>query len=1225
MTTLALLAVLALPALAACGRAGAGWTLDRATVAFGRDAIAVTLPADHPLTALELREGSGALLVAQPVTPGAPLAVRFEVDWVPAEALALVGSRAADAPLRRELRVPPRLPPPISVTLELPAGFAVSGGLAGPEGVGAPAPEPGAAGESPLFLPLGSSGGLALALRSEVEQPLRLRVRLDLPPVLAAPGWGAAGRTMAGRTMADRSMARRLLREIVLAWRGDERRIEVPFIVAGAPAAPGAAEAQGTLRWQVEGAGPDGLLAGSLSVMAFAPGRFPAGLELRESRFPAAQHGAPLVAQPPERIVLGLPWLERLSAALGWSGLRDPYLPYGFVRLVLENHLPGAALVLLRTETYREGSAVPDPAFGEPLMEAGHGAVLSLVRVPARGEATLAQPLYLDPRRIAPGGYRRCTSLIPWGLSGAAATSCVPLRVAHSSLLHWALLWGATALCAAAFLLALRRLPRWIGAFAPADLVAVALLAGLAFAAVALPGAVLRAAALLVTGPFAFLVEDLLFKLLLFLLLGSLFALVARPGVYLLFFGLWMVAQALLSGFYLPTALLFGAVSVTVIEAGLRLSGLVGRNDEPPRRVPWLRAALMLGACEALVIVWHLELLKVLYRQYFADWYVLAQAGWGGANAAAGMALGLRLGERLRGVRRPAPDMAPDLAPAAAGPGLPPRDAAAGVPALEVAGLSYGFPGRAEPVLREIAFTVDPGEIVLLAGATGSGKTTLLRLIHGLLPCPAGGRVAIGGADVRGWSPLARASRCGLLFQEPALQVLRPTVADDVALAPELQGRRDGAGSGAQGDTGNGAAGAAGAGAVGAGATVAEALRLFGLADAGDRATAELSGGELQRTALAGLWAAGPRLLLLDEPLASLDAEGRARLLHHLHEVRARGGAALVVEHRVEPLLGVADRVLWLEGGRLRWQGTPEAFRRTPYLAACTPRIAPAIAPAIAPRPHPHAHDTTGPAGATATAGGWPALIELRSVTFAHPGRASLFADVAATLLPGRAVALTGANGTGKSTLLDLMVGLVRPARGSVALAGRAAHRLPWRKRAAAVGYLPQQADLLLQGRTVAEELALPLRRRGLPAAERAAPLDCERDLCRWLDRLGLGEARHRFPHLLSRGERQRLALATVILGDPRALLLDEPFTGQDARQVESLLALCAEYLAGHPSRSLLITSHDLDPISAFFDETWHLEAGRLHVSAGAAGRCHPLPRPPAPPATQSRALGGAA
>ncbi|MCZ6553915.1 MAG: ABC transporter ATP-binding protein, partial [SAR324 cluster bacterium] len=212
-----------------------------------------------------------------------------------------------------------------------------------------------------------------------------------------------------------------------------------------------------------------------------------------------------------------------------------------------------------------------------------------------------------------------------------------------------------------------------------------------------------------------------------------------------------------------------------------------------------------------------------------------------------------------------------------------------------------------------------------------------------------------------------------------------------------------------------------------------------------------------------------------------------------------------------------------------------------------------------------------------------------------HRGAAApVFPPLEGSLAAGQAVVLTGANGAGKSTLLELLAGVRRCAEGRVELSGRPLRAYSWRERSARVGYLPQWADGILHAPTVAEELLRPLRARGLSAAEAAQRTDL------WLERIGLSHASGRFPHLLSRGERQRLALAAAMIGGPALLALDEPFAGQDLAQVAAVLRLCRAFLDEDRGRGLIVATHDVDLVSSFVDEVWRLGPWGLTVESPA-------------------------
>ena len=275
------------------------------------------------------------------------------------------------------------------------------------------------------------------------------------------------------------------------------------------------------------------------------------------------------------------------------------------------------------------------------------------------------------------------------------------------------------------------------------------------------------------------------------------------------------------------------------------------------------------------------------------------------------------------------------------------------------------------------------------------------------------------------------------------------------------------------------------------------------------RALPELSGGELQRVCLASALALEPRLLLLDEPSSQLDRDDAEALFEHARE---HGCAVVVAEQRPELPLAYADRVVFLRDGRIA-EELPPAWTEPP--AAPPPRDA---------------------AGAE--------VVRVERVSFAYPKGPPVLVEESLSLRRGEVVALVGPNGAGKTTLGKLAAGLLVPRAGRVVRFGRAA-------------YLPQDPGRYLVAETVLEEVALAA---GEARARRT--LD-ELDLARFLDR---------HPRDLSSGERERLAVATVLAVEPDLLVLDEPTRGVDPERKRELAALLRR---DADARATLVVTHD--------------------------------------------------
>ena len=448
-------------------------------------------------------------------------------------------------------------------------------------------------------------------------------------------------------------------------------------------------------------------------------------------------------------------------------------------------------------------------------------------------------------------------------------------------------------------------------------------------------------------------------------------------------------------------------------------------------------------------------------------------------------------------------------------------------------GVRYSYPGAGAPTLDGVDLSVEPGEVVLLAGPSGGGKSTILRVLGGLVPHFHGGVVRgtgrAAGLDLARARPAEIASRIGVLFQEPETQGIFSRVVRDVAFSLQTRGFEAG----------------------GILARAEAALAEVGAAHLADRRLEELSSGERQRAALAAVLAPGPALLLLDEPTSQLDDEGADRLASILRAVADRGAAVIVSEHRIDRIAPIADRVLSVSGGRVM-----------------------------------PGHPDDDPAGAAVP--GMPGALALsaRGLVAERGGRVVL-AGVDLGVRRGEAVALVGPNGSGKTTLMRLLAGLDRATAGRIVLADRDVTGIPPEQRFPALALLPQDPGRHLLCERADDEAGLGLTTLGVPH-ERARV--CGAALLR---ELGLPDAGPRHPRDLSVGERERVALAAALAADPLVLLLDEPTRGMDPGRRAQLAAIVRARVAA--GAAALVATHDRAFAAAACDRTVALRGGRAH------------------------------
>ena len=520
---------------------------------------------------------------------------------------------------------------------------------------------------------------------------------------------------------------------------------------------------------------------------------------------------------------------------------------------------------------------------------------------------------------------------------------------------------------------------------------------------------------------------------------------------------------------------------------------------------------------------------------------------------------------------------------------------------------------REGPVLRGVDATVPRGTFTVVMGASGGGKSTLLRTLNAIIPDFEDGRFA-GAVEVLGRDTAATrvsdlAGDVGTVLQDYEAQLFGTSVEREVAFGPENLAVPP----------------------AEIGDRIDRTLALVGLDDLDrDRAPDGLSGGQKQRLVLAGVAAMEPDLLVLDEPTSDLDPEGARGIVDAVatlagdDEVETAGWAGpetvVMVTHKIEEAL-LADRATLLRGGRVVREGPtrevftdPEALRAArvavPPLVEAFDRLGwpaddlPLLPAEAAARVRGSALSWTPPArtdepatdrpGApadtgTAAAGGDP-LFELSDVRFAYEtdrGPVRAVDGVSLSVAAGEFVALVGGNGSGKTTLAKHLNGLHEADAGTVRYDGRPVPAYTMAEIGREVGYVFQNPDHQIFAATVREEVAFGPENFGLSGA----PL--ERRVDDALETVELDGLDGRDPFSLSKGQRQRVALAGVLATDPSTIVFDEPTTGLDAAQQGRFMDLVAR-LNREAGVTVVAVTHDMETVARYAPRTVVLEDGRL-------------------------------
>lgn len=467
-------------------------------------------------------------------------------------------------------------------------------------------------------------------------------------------------------------------------------------------------------------------------------------------------------------------------------------------------------------------------------------------------------------------------------------------------------------------------------------------------------------------------------------------------------------------------------------------------------------------------------------------------------------------------------------------------------PPLIVEDLSFRYRDRTDYAIRNIAFHLDEGEILLVAGPSGCGKTTLARCINGLIPRSykgkVEGKILLQGQETQSM-PLAEISQMvGTVLQDPERQILGTRVINEVAFGLENLGvpRAE------------------------IHERVGIAMEELGLSALKDRETFNLSGGEKQKVALAGVLVMRPKILLLDEPLASLDPASGVEALELLRTLADQGLSVLIVEHRVENVLSInPDRVMFMADGQVTYLGSTSGmmgivdYHEVKLPASMTISMAAADPPVRYPERRVNLEKPSS-----------NGLVKFEDVCFHYEEGVDVLRNVDLEIGVGDIVAVLGANGAGKTTLVKHAIGLFEPKSGVVTIMGKDTRDLSVAQVANTVGYVFQSPSHMLFAPSVEEELAFGPTNLG------HAPEEIEKEVMKATQIMNLSGMETDPPLALSFGQQKRVSIAAVLAMRSRILVMDEPTAGQDYKNymdfMDSILQL--------PSfDAILFITHDID------------------------------------------------
>jgi energy-coupling factor transport system ATP-binding protein len=494
---------------------------------------------------------------------------------------------------------------------------------------------------------------------------------------------------------------------------------------------------------------------------------------------------------------------------------------------------------------------------------------------------------------------------------------------------------------------------------------------------------------------------------------------------------------------------------------------------------------------------------------------------------------------------------------------------------LVIENLTFQYRTRPEPAIQNISFELKPGEMLLIAGSSGCGKTTLARCINGLIPRSYRGRregnVLLHGKDVSEMQIAEMAQIVGTLLQDPERQIVASNVFNEVAFGPENLGLPH-------------------AEMI---ARVEQAMKRLKIEHLLDRETFNLSGGEKQKVALAGLLAMNPSILLLDEPLASLDPASAYEALEVFRSLADEGKTIVLIEHRVEDAIAARpDRLLYMEAGQIKYLGSIDNLP-----TQINHREVKLPAEWVVKRVRQMGERFDKPDFAPNSLTGDP-LVVFENVDFRYSEDTPLILqDVNLTIRHGDLIAVLGPNGAGKSTLVKHAIGLLKPTAGRVLVDGKDTRSMSIAQIARFLGYVFQSPTHMLYAPTVREELEFGPKN-----------LDFKQDVmekavAESLSTVNLNGLEDYPPLGLSFGQQKRTTIAGVLAMRSQILIMDEPTAGQDyANYTHFMDELCrpdedgAQSMVAANFAATLFITHDLDLAVTYANRV--LLVGDKHIVA---------------------------
>lgn len=518
-------------------------------------------------------------------------------------------------------------------------------------------------------------------------------------------------------------------------------------------------------------------------------------------------------------------------------------------------------------------------------------------------------------------------------------------------------------------------------------------------------------------------------------------------------------------------------------------------------------------------------------------------------------------------------------------------------PIISFEHFGFQYTAQAEPTLYDINLTVSKGEKVLIAGPSGCGKSTLAHCMNGLIPNSYSGKstgsLTVGGKDAKTLSLFDLSGVVGTVLQDSDGQFIGLTVAEDMAFALEndCMGQKE------------------------MKTLVEKIADVVDVTQVLSHAPSEISGGQKQRVALGGVMVSGVDVLLFDEPLANLDPATGKKAVELIDEIQKRTGCAVVIiEHRLEDVLHCpVDRIVLMGEGRILYNGDPDSLLcgellqaggiREPLYVTALKYAGVALTPdmqvsrlkelKLSPEQREQVvrwfHAQKEPPQEETQ----KELLRAENIDFTYDGGHHALKGISLRIDQGEMLSIVGTNGAGKSTFSKVLCGFETPQKGSLTMDGEDLSRYSIKERADFIGYVMQNPNQMISKTKIFDEVALGLVNRG------AAPEEIQTRVKAVLKTCGLYPFRNWPVSALSYGQKKRVTIASILVLEPKIILLDEPTAGQDLHHYTQIMDFLAEL--NRKGTTVVLITHDMHLMLEYTPRAVVFHDGRVIADASAA------------------------